>query len=785
MKKSILSLALAVIMVMALLTVGAFAEEKTVSDVNGLTAALAAADDGDTIVLEAGDYDVGTLRVQKAVNFKGAGIGQTVIIGSINYYCGKPDSVKSITVENLTVKSQANNKTDEQAIWWSYNPSNPLESVSLYVKNCEVVDYLFGIGVNSSTKNCAVYVENLKLDNVWCGANVSEGAGNTVEAYDIAAGSSVDYEIQVFGKSGAENSNTYYKTYEDCVNDPTRANPALNSNDSMPNISNGDWPAAAILNDKYYGTIQAAVDDAEDNAIITVLPGTYNEVVTFDGKSLTLKAQNYAYENGIELNDESKLSKITGKFDTFNSDYACHADQTVIIEGFAFSGSGLKVGNMNQNGVGNLEVRNCTMTFGSNEIKGSGNTYTYLNYFVKVSDDVGEYASVVVEDNYVEGTPAENIIPIQLWHVKSAKVNNNVINLSGDNGLEAVNISILKDKAIVTVQDNNITNANGGIYVTTWKCGEDNTGNTPFEGFVYVNDNKFYCGGTPIFVGFPDGATDDYGAFNGTLNEDNNTNNGVPVAVEVGQKPGSTGYYTVTVMSGNSVVDTATVESGTEYPLPAAPSNSGYIFLGWRSGDNTYKAGEAVTITADTTFVAVWGNLPDVKPSEPSEPETPVFPFYDVSARDWYYSAVKYVYEKGLMDGVDVGVFAPNDTLTRAMVWTIIARAEGVDTTGGATWYAKAQEWVTAKGISDGENPNAAITRQELVTMLYRLAGEPAVSGTITAPDAASVSTWATDAMTWAMNIGLVEGDENGAVTPTATATRAQAAALIMRYLEA
>ena len=227
-----------------------------------------------------------------------------------------------------------------------------------------------------------------------------------------------------------------------------------------------------------------------------------------------------------------------------------------------------------------------------------------------------------------------------------------------------------------------------------------------------------------------------------------------------------------------------TVPAGTEYTLPNV-TNSGYIFLGWRSGDATYKAGEVVTITANTTFVAVWGNLPDVKPSEPETPETPVFPFYDVSARDWYYSAVKYVYEKGLMDGVDVGVFAPNDTLTRAMVWTIIARAEGVDTTGGATWYAKAQEWVTAKGISDGENPSAAITRQELVTMLYRLAGEPSVSGTITAPDAASVSTWAQSAMTWAMNIGLVEGDENGAVTPTATATRAQAAALIMRYLEA
>ena len=241
----------------------------------------------------------------------------------------------------------------------------------------------------------------------------------------------------------------------------------------------------------------------------------------------------------------------------------------------------------------------------------------------------------------------------------------------------------------------------------------------------------------------------------------------------------------VTVKSGNGAADVVyRVVKGEGFTLPEAPQNSGYIFLGWRSGDATYRAGESVDITSNATFTAVWGNLPDVKPSEPSEPETPVFPFYDVTARDWYYSAVKNVYEKGLMDGVDVGVFAPNDTLTRAMVWTIIARAEGVDTTGGATWYAKAQEWVTAKGISDGENPNAAITRQELVTMLYRLAGEPAVSGTITAPDAASVSTWATDAMTWAMNIGLVEGDENGAVTPTAIATRAQAAALIMRYLE-
>ena len=268
------------------------------------------------------------------------------------------------------------------------------------------------------------------------------------------------------------------------------------------------------------------------------------------------------------------------------------------------------------------------------------------------------------------------------------------------------------------------------------------------------------------------------------------TNNGtyIDYGETLGEIQGSgelPNYWFVTVKYGSGAADKVyNVVKGKAFTLPDAPGNSGYIFLGWRSGDATYRAGESVDITSDATFTAVWGNLPDVDPEEPEEPEVSDFPFYDVNVRDWYYDAVKYVYNKGLMDGVDTHEFAPNATLTRAMVWTIIARAEGVDTTGGSSWYAKAQEWVVAKGISDGENPSAAITRQELVTMLYRLAGEPSVSGSITAPDAASVSAWASDAMVWAMNIGLIEGDENGAVTPTTTATRAQAAAIFMRYLE-
>ena len=247
--------------------------------------------------------------------------------------------------------------------------------------------------------------------------------------------------------------------------------------------------------------------------------------------------------------------------------------------------------------------------------------------------------------------------------------------------------------------------------------------------------------------------------------------------------------FTLTIDPANGgTVLSYKLPGGSPYTLPTV-TKSGYAFLGWSDGVSTYPAGTVITVTSNVTYTATWVKHPDTpyvpEPEQPVEPETPVFPFYDVPTSAWYYTAVKYVYDNKLMDGVDTYVFAPNDTLTRAMVWTIIARMSGVDTTGGNTWYAKAQEWVITNGISDGENPTAAITREEFVTMLWRLAGEPVYTGDLSrVPDAGSISTWAQNAMLWSYATGLTEGDENGALTPLATATRAQAAAMIMRFCE-
>ena len=155
-----------------------------------------------------------------------------------------------------------------------------------------------------------------------------------------------------------------------------------------------------------------------------------------------------------------------------------------------------------------------------------------------------------------------------------------------------------------------------------------------------------------------------------------------------------------------------------------------------------------------------------------------------VENREWYADAVQYVADKGLMSGTGNGSFSPNAPTTRAMLMTVLARYAGEDTTGGATWYEKGMNWAKANGVSDGTDPNANITREQLVTMLYRCADSPAADGSLTAfADNATVSPYAVSAMQWAAANGIVNGS-NGRLNPQNNATRAEVAAILMRFCE-
>lgn len=159
--------------------------------------------------------------------------------------------------------------------------------------------------------------------------------------------------------------------------------------------------------------------------------------------------------------------------------------------------------------------------------------------------------------------------------------------------------------------------------------------------------------------------------------------------------------------------------------------------------------------------------------------------FTDVPANSWYAGAVAYVAGRGLMSGTGNGKFSPQATTTRGMVMTMLARMNGVDTSGGSTWYEKGMQWAKAQGISDGSNPGGTITREQLVTMLYRYTGDSAAAGDLSAyPDASAVSKWAVEGVQWAVAHGLISGTDTGALDPRGTATRAQVATIIMRFCE-
>ena len=127
--------------------------------------------------------------------------------------------------------------------------------------------------------------------------------------------------------------------------------------------------------------------------------------------------------------------------------------------------------------------------------------------------------------------------------------------------------------------------------------------------------------------------------------------------------------------------------------------------------------------------------------------------------------------------------------MTRAMLVTVLARYDGVDTATGATWYEKGVAWAAANNISSGADLDAPVSREQLATMLYRYAVssglDTTASGTLTGfTDAGSVSGYASDAMAWAVGAGLISGNPDGTLAPRDSATRGEVAAILMRFCE-
>ena len=258
--------------------------------------------------------------------------------------------------------------------------------------------------------------------------------------------------------------------------------------------------------------------------------------------------------------------------------------------------------------------------------------------------------------------------------------------------------------------------------------------------------------------------------------------------------------YRITVeatQGGTVTADPTAAKAGATVTLTPVPDR------GYQVGAVavTDRFGEAVAVTenADGTYTFT---MPNGQVTVTVTFEQAPLPFHDVTEGDWFYDAVRYAYETGLMDGVGDSLFAPNSETTRAQLVTILYRLAGQPAVSGdliftdvevGTWYTDAVAWAAENGIVNGTTdttfaPGEDITREQLVTVLYRYAESKGYDVSASAdlsgyPDAGQVQDYAQPAMAWAVAEGIVEGVD-GNLNPAGNATRAQIATILMRFCE-
>ena len=265
---------------------------------------------------------------------------------------------------------------------------------------------------------------------------------------------------------------------------------------------------------------------------------------------------------------------------------------------------------------------------------------------------------------------------------------------------------------------------------------------------------------------------------------------------------GGTTYYTLTFeTNGGDSMQAIRAARGKTLDLSAyTPMRDGYDFGGWYADKALTQRITEIKLSGSKTVYADW------KKREPNEPDAVKNPFADVNAGDWFYRDVLFSYEKGLMSGMDAAAFAPYANTTRAQIAVIFYRMEGspavegensftdVVRDSGTAWFYDAVTWAQQNGIMGGYSnssfaPNDPITREQLAAIFYRYAqykGYDTTQGGMAIrefDDYESISDYAMGAMAWAVNTGLVKGDSN-LLYPKGTATRAEIAALFHRFAE-
>ena len=352
-----------------------------------------------------------------------------------------------------------------------------------------------------------------------------------------------------------------------------------------------------------------------------------------------------------------------------------------------------------------------------------------------------------------------------------------------------------------------------GLKVVTLALGGGKLGNSSEDIQIIVKNSESFTAPASNGLTRPDGNTENYFKWLGS--DGNLYAPGESVSADVtkltaqfaggsggsggggGSRKPSVTYYTLHFETdGGSAITDMREAYNTRISLTKyVPTRQGHTFNGWYSDQSLTNQVSEVSLTKNMTVYAGW--------RADENPDIVVNPFTDVSEKDWFYNDAMFVYKNGLMLGTSKTLFSPHGTVTRGMMATILWRMEGslapkgensfTDVEAGR-WYADAITWAAENGIFAGYSmdkfgPDDPITREQLTAIFYRYADYKGYKLTVTGnldkfEDADKITDYANTVMQWAVGNGLIKGKAETLLDPQGTATRAEIAAMLHRFVE-
>ena len=704
-----------------------------------LQEAINAAKPGDTVTLLANVTADSTVNINKSITLDG---GSYKISGTASPLLNLSSSA-DITVQNATLEATNN------VIRWNYVN----EDYTHTYQNCKISGGVYGIHYDGGGGK--VVIDGCTID----GFNTFAGSLEQVTIKDTTFDADQsDYAgANLWGYTEIENVTLVDEGKTTWLDVKATAEVIGGKvvKDGTELSLESYLDAAAKIGTTYYDTLAAAVavegvseitlvSDVELTSQLTIEKG-----ITIEGNGKIIKYTGPEIANGAFITVQGDGDNVTLKNLTVNTDEkAKHGIQFYSVEGGTLENVTVNGGYWTSvivNGSTDITIKRCTLNPTGVAEHEKKQPYAHIEY--AMGENVKNIPSITVDDN-TYGTEGVT----QIWADKDTTANVKTA-MTGDP---------TKDEIRQKVMDS-ITNTGTTDVTVAIAVGSNEPGDIEKE--TSEGEKK------------PDPEPTD-----------------PPVVYPTTYKT------TVEECEGGSVVASpSSAREGQKVTLTVKPQAGQEL----KSLKVTDKDGDAVTLTkveggytfnmpkGGVTVTAVFGC--DGGAACPSKG------FTDVDSEKWYHEYMDYAVEKGLLEGTSPTTMEPNATLTRAQLAQILYNLEGKPQVQGdldftdvaeGKWYYAAILWANQEGVVDGMSPdtfapNEDISRQDLALMLYRYAGEPTVAGDLDGfKDAGQVGDWAEEAITWAVEEGIIDGMTPTTLEPTGTATRAQAAAMLQRFLE-